>query len=210
MAIDDLLDEHEQGERVRAWLRRNGAGMVSGILLGLALIGGWQWWQKREQDAAAVAGGRYDAAVKAFDAKDLAKGQAEIAALKGTTYGVLGALELAKSQVDAGQQQAAITTLRAVQGDVPQFTPLINQRLARLLIDTGKPEEAITLLAGVTDVEALQIQGDAELAAGKRDAARQTYGRALTLAEVGSPQRRLLELKLSEVGGSAAQPEAKS
>ena len=25
MAIDDLLDEHEQGERVRTWLRQNGA-----------------------------------------------------------------------------------------------------------------------------------------------------------------------------------------
>jgi hypothetical protein len=28
--------------------------------------------------------------------------------------------------------------------------------------------------------------------------------------EVGSPQRRLLELKLSEVGGAPAKPEAKS
>ena len=50
MAIDDLLDEHEQGEKVRSWLRENGIGLIGGVILGLALIGGWQWWQ-RQQDS---------------------------------------------------------------------------------------------------------------------------------------------------------------
>lgn len=40
MAIDDLLDEHEQSERVRNWLKNNGAGMIGGIALGLAVIFG--------------------------------------------------------------------------------------------------------------------------------------------------------------------------
>ena len=30
MAIDDLLDEHEQSERVRGWLRNNGSNGVPG------------------------------------------------------------------------------------------------------------------------------------------------------------------------------------
>ena len=34
MAIDDLLvDEHEQSERVRNWLRNNGIGIIAGIAL---------------------------------------------------------------------------------------------------------------------------------------------------------------------------------
>lgn len=44
MAIDDLLDEHEQGERVRTWLRDNAAGLIGGLALGLLLIWGWRWW----------------------------------------------------------------------------------------------------------------------------------------------------------------------
>ena len=40
MAIDDLLDEHEQSERVRTWLRQNGAGIFGGVVLALAVIGG--------------------------------------------------------------------------------------------------------------------------------------------------------------------------
>src|SRR3546814_7567995 len=48
MAIDDLLDEHEQSERVLAWLRSNGAGIIGGVILGLALIIGWKWWGSRQ------------------------------------------------------------------------------------------------------------------------------------------------------------------
>src|SRR3546814_3750774 len=51
MAIDDLLDEHEQSERVLAWLRSNGAGLIGGVILGLALIIGWQWWGSRQASA---------------------------------------------------------------------------------------------------------------------------------------------------------------
>ena len=50
MAIDDLLNEHEQSERVRSWLQKNALGLIGGVALGLGLIAGWQWWQKRQHD----------------------------------------------------------------------------------------------------------------------------------------------------------------
>ena len=55
MAIDELLDEHEQGERVRAWLRENALGIIGGIALGLGLIYGWQWWQRQQEGLHALA-----------------------------------------------------------------------------------------------------------------------------------------------------------
>ncbi len=45
MALE-LMDEHERGETVRAWLRQNGGSIVTGIAVGLALIFGWQWYQR--------------------------------------------------------------------------------------------------------------------------------------------------------------------
>ena len=42
MAIDDLLDEHEQGERVRTWLRKNALGILGGLARGIAAIYGWR------------------------------------------------------------------------------------------------------------------------------------------------------------------------
>lgn len=202
MAIDELLDEHEQGERVRGWIRRNGAGVIGGIVLGLGVVGGWQWWQRQQSDARAQAGAQYQAALKAIEADGAGKSVAKFATLQDTAYGTLAALALAKSQVDGGQRNAAIATLRGAPRGDAGMNAVIDQRLARLLIDAGKPEDAIKLLASASATGALETRGDAELAAGKRDAARATYRKALATAEEGSPQRRLLELKLSDAGGA--------
>lgn len=204
MAIDELLDEHEQGERVRGWIRRNGAGVIGGIVLGLGVVGGWQWWQKDRAADRARAGEQYQAALKSIEGQTIPKSTAGFTALKDTAYGSLAALSLAKAQVDGGQRDAAIATLRAAPRADAGLNAVIDQRLARLLIEGGKPEEAIKLLASATGTGALEIRGDAELAAGKRDAARDSYRKALTSAEEGSPQRRLIELKLADAGGAPA------
>lgn len=70
MAIDELLDEHEQSERVLQWLRNNGAGLIGGIALGLAAIGGWKWWDQRHEQARMGMATQYQAAIDAIDAKD--------------------------------------------------------------------------------------------------------------------------------------------
>ena len=81
MAIDDLLDEHEQGERVRSWLRDNGAGIIGGIVLGLGLIWGWQWWQQQRTGRTMQAGNDFQAAVSALDQGTMDKAKAHVAAL---------------------------------------------------------------------------------------------------------------------------------
>ncbi len=212
MAIDDLLDEHEQGERVRGWLRNNGAGLVGGVVLGLALIGGWQWWQQRQQQARIAAGGSFSAIVQQLDAGNLKQAQPEVAALvkKGGTYAVLASLQLAKVQAEAGQLDAAIATLRAVQGSGDAMAVVVRTRLARLLIDAGKAQEALDTLGGNLDAAAaIETRGDALFALGKREEARAAYAQALAKLDVGTPVRRLVELKLTEAGGSPVRPEAK-
>lgn len=212
MAIDDLLDEHEQSERVRTWLQRNGAGLIGGVVLGLGLIGGWQWWQKQQQAGREAAGQRFEAALKAIESKDLAKAQPAVAALGPDTgaYAVLARLHLAKAQVEAGQRDAAIATLRAARSEDPALAVVVRSRLARLLIDSGKAAEALVLLGDDTEaVAAIEARGDALTALGKREEARAAYAQALAKLDVAAPQRRLLELKLTEVGGSPARSEDK-
>ena len=206
MAIDDLLDEHEQSERVRNWLKNNGAGLIGGIALGLAVIFGWQWWQKHQVQQAEQANVNYQSALDSIGAADLKKAQAEVGKLKsGDAYANLAALRLAKAQVDAGQAEAAIATLRGIKAD-QTLQSLVDLRLAKLLTDAGKGEEALKVLGDAADSASLEARGDALLAAGKRDQARDTYLKALTAMDVAAPQRRLVELKLSDLGGTPPKP----
>ncbi len=211
MAIDDLLDEHEQSEKVRTWLRDNAAGLIGGVLLGFALIGGWRWWQSQQEQARVQSGERFQVALGNIQARKLDLAKPQVTALPKGAYATLAALELAKAQLEAGQRDAAIATLGAVKASEPSLGVIANQRLARLLIDAGRPGEALKLLAAETvDAEVLQVRGDAHFALGHRDEARAAYAQALTHLDVGAPQRRLVELKLSEVGGVPAKPEAKT
>ena len=208
MAIDDLLDEHEQSERVLAWLRDNGAGLIGGVILGLALIIGWQWWGSRQASADMQAGNDYQAMLDSLEAKDITKAQSQAAALGDTPYAPLAVLDLAKAQVEAGQRDAAIATLRGAESPNPALEQILHQRLARLLIDAGKAGEALQLLGDADDPSSLEVRGDAYVALGEREEARKAYSDVLARLDVASPGRRLIELKLTDVGGSPAKPEA--
>lgn len=204
MAIDDLLDEHEQGERVRSWLRQNALGIIGGVALGIAAIYGWQWWGHHQAAQQQQAHGAYAEAVAQLEAGAVDKAGTLLAGQKGT-YATLAALRVAKAQVEAGKPDDALATLRGIQAD-PTLQAVVNERIAQLLNATGKPEEALALLASDTGSIALELRGDALFATGKQEEARDAYTRALAATDVASPARRRVELKLQEAGGQVPVP----
>lgn len=217
MAIDEQLDEHEQGERVRTWLRNNGGMMLTGVSLGLAVIFGWQWWGRHQAQQDQLAFQTYTeaqaslqkAVAAATDEKpaDLKAAQADVAKLTGENplYADLAALRLAKAQVESGKADAAIATLKALK-PTAELKHVVNLRLARLLAEAGKADEAGKLLAGAEDSDSLVVRADLLAVANKQEEARALYLKALATIDVASPQRRLVELKLAEVGGTAPKP----
>ncbi len=206
MAIDDLLDEHEQSERVRSWLRKNGLSILGGVVIAVGAIGGWQWWQQEHGNKLASANIEYQKVLKGIQDNKVEDAGVAVKALDAgpsNIYSELAALQLAKAQVEAGRNDEALATLRAVKVD-GDLKRVVDQRIARLLVATGKGDEAITLLGGATDPSALEIHGDALMAQGKRDEARGQYEKALKTLDVAAPQRRLLETKLMDAGGTVA------
>jgi predicted negative regulator of RcsB-dependent stress response len=210
MAIDELLDEHEQSERVRRWVRENALGLIGGVVLGLALVGGWKWWQGHQQGQREAEATRYQILQNQLKVQDLAKATTTAASLRNGSYATLAALDMAKAQAMAGKRDDAIATLRALKPGDTLLAGVVRERLARLLLDAGKADEALRILADAGDPAGLGARGDAHLALGHRDQARSDYDKALALTTVGSPMRRVLELKLSEVGGASAQAKAGS
>ncbi|MBP7366748.1 MAG: tetratricopeptide repeat protein [Pseudoxanthomonas sp.] len=204
MAIDDLLDEHEQGERVRTWLRKNALGILGGLALGIAAIYGWRAWVSHQASQQEQAHTAYAQALKQLDAGQVEQAGTLLAGQEGT-YATLAALRVAKAQVEAGKPDEAIATLRGIQVD-PSLREVVDERLAQLFNATGKPEEALKLLEGDAGSAALELRGDALLASGQRDQARDAYADALAGTDVASPARRRIELKLQEVGGTLPEP----
>lgn len=220
MAIDDLLDEHEQSERVRNWLRANAFGLIGGVGLGLGAIYGWLWWQDQRSserlqhsdayqalvDKATPGVGALPGAAKPVDPKAVADAAAK---LRDTPYATLAALDLAKVQLDTGKRDEAIKTLQGVPAADPLFATVVRERLARLLIDAGKAADALKLVEGANDVVSHEVRGDALLSLGRRDEAKTAYDKALLSLEVGTPLRQLVELKQAEAAGApAAKPAA--
>ena len=200
--MDELLNEHEQGERVRSWLQNNALGLIGGIALGLGLIFGWNWWQNdqvRKRDATAT---QYEAFAKQLAENPDQAGKQITGKLAGTPYAAVAALEMAKAQVDAGKEPAALATLQAAKTDDPMLAELIRQRTAKLLVATGKAEDAVRLLGKPTQPGAFEVLGDAQLTLGRTTEAQASYRQALRTLEEGSPQRQVLELKLADAGGA--------
>jgi hypothetical protein len=118
-------------------------------------------------------------------------------------------MHVARAQVDAGDRDGAIATLRAVQAKDPAISTVVRSRLARLLNDAGKPQDALALLGDKPEgAAAIEARGDALFALGRTEEARAAYALAMSKLDVATPQRRLVELKLIQVGGSPARPEA--
>lgn len=214
MAIDELLNEHEQSEQVRNWLRGNALGIVGGIGLGLAVIAGWNWWQGQRLQSSMGVSAVYSQAVQAYEDGKLPadKGKAVIASLdkNNPTLGTLAALQLAKAQVDANKRDDAIATLRGVTQVAPDLQAVLNERLARLLVDAGKAKDALVLLGDERNAGMLDARGDAHFALGEMDKAQAAYRKALVLVDVGNPQHKLIEMKLIEAGGTPPHTEDKT
>jgi predicted negative regulator of RcsB-dependent stress response len=215
----DQIDEYEQGERVRSWLRNNGSSLITGVALGLACLAGWQWWQGQQDKERVVAAGEFAAFNKAVEAKQDDKAAAHAAALRqnhpDTPYPALAALRQAELLHGQGKVDEAVTLLDAVAGEHldPALVELARLRAARLEVAAGKAEAALKRLDSLGEpaftAVAAEIRGDAEMALGRRDAARAAYEKALASLEVGSPTRPMVEMKLTDAGGSpSAQPEA--
>ncbi|MBS7455966.1 YfgM family protein [Coralloluteibacterium stylophorae] len=200
-------------------MRENGAAILGGVAVGLALIaGGFIWKNHRASEAEDVAAQHYAVIEAAGDAEagrvaDLA--HALRAQHPDSAYAVLAALHAARAQLDAGDAAAAAATLQEAAGAAadPALDGLVVLRLARLQLAAGEPADALATLgrleAGSYTGLAADLRGDAQRALGETEQARAAYDEALTHLDAAAPIRALVELKLTDLGGApAASPEA--
>jgi predicted negative regulator of RcsB-dependent stress response len=216
--VEDYLSDRDQEEALRAWWRDNWRWIFGGIVLGIALLFGWFRWQEYRENRGIAAGTQYEAVRVASEQRKLEDAQKALTELtaehESSPYAQQARLLVAKLQVDAGKLEEAAATLRAVteKSKDQELAAIAKLRLARVLIQQGKHEDAIALLdvekLGAFAAAAREIRGDAQVAKGDESAARAEYAAALA-ADDAQIDRNMLELKLREVGGSAADSPAR-
>src|SRR5690606_565316 len=213
----ELLDDHEQSERVRKWLHENGTAIIGGIALGLILIFGYQWWTRSKAEHRLTAATQYLSigdAVEQSDRDGLDRIAGELASnYADTPYAAMALMQLSRQHVEAGQRDEAVATLQRAH-DVAvddALKGIIGLRLARLKLAAGDADGAIAMTSGedvaVFQALAAELRGDALLSKGDANGAREAYGTALTHLDASAPSRRIVEMKLADLGGDASADE---
>ena len=204
--VDVMKSDEEQAEVVKKWLRENGGSLLTGLLLGLALLFGGKAWFQYQHRQAEAASNQYVQLALAVQRNDEQQAVAFHEALlkehSGSVYAVLAALQMARLQLalnkpDAAQAQLA-WALEHAQEDPHRH--LARLRLARVQIALQKPDEALDLLGKVKEEGPWrslyeEVRGDAALASARYGAAREHYREALAALPAESPARTLLEAK---------------
>jgi predicted negative regulator of RcsB-dependent stress response len=213
--VDDYSSDREQEEALRQWWRENWRWILGGVVLGLALLIGWRFYQSHREQQAHKAAALHSEIETALKSDDVDKAGELLGGLTSdfdkSAYAQQARLLLAKSHVDRGKFDDAVPLLRAVidKAKDAQTAQIARMRLARVLLQQGKHDETLKLLdiqkAGAFAGPAREIRGDAFFAKGDREAARAEYAAALA-ADDAQIDRTLVELKLQEVGGVAPAP----
>jgi len=213
----ELLDEHEQSELVRNWLRNNFGSIILGLVGGIGAIWGvgkYQDWRAESLDRAGQQYSLYLAAVEKKDADQIKNlGSTLRSDYAKSPYAVLSAMgEAEKTLADGGKVDAAIASLEWAHehAEFDELKALSALRLSRALLQAGKLDQAATLANTVTakgfSAQAAEVRGDILLAQGKSADARAAYEQALVELDSASARRRLVEMKRDDLPLSGAAP----
>ncbi|MGB0133354.1 YfgM family protein [Dokdonella sp.] len=209
----EVLDEHEQGELVRKWLRANALSIAIGIGIGLLLIFGYQQWQARTARTNGEAAMQFAAFTSALDASRTEEAAQRAEALRTdfakSSYAVFAALRLAEVAASEGNLDKAEAELdwAAQAASEPTLKSLVALRKARISLARGNAELALGQLDGVAKGEfsalASELRGDTLASLGRVEDARAAYGDALSHLDPQSPNRNFVEMKLNDLPAAA-------
>lgn len=212
----DTYNEDDELSRVVAWLKANGAALVIGVALGLAIIVGWQWWNARVDNRAQAAAQLYGSVAEQVEAGQITDPvRAKVEQLKqdysGSPYAANAAFKLAARAMEQKQYDQAISQLDWVieNSDSVPTRNVARLRKARALWSKGEAEAALKSLDAKRpdSFERLfaELVGDIQAARGNRPAAHAAYQRAAA-AVAGGGAAGVLQRKLAQT--AAAQSSA--
>lgn len=204
--------EDEELAVMKDWWQRNGKPLVTGGLLALIVVFGWQAWHRYQSNQSQGASMLYQQLLETTLTPNGQPDAARVADIAGklksefggTAYAQYGSLFVAKVAVDTGKLDDAVAELKAVTDKPASDTlgEIARQRLARVLAAQNKTDDALKLLEGDADKAFLasreELKGDLLVQLGRTDEAHAAYQKAKSAlseeAAVGGLQMKLDDL----------------
>jgi predicted negative regulator of RcsB-dependent stress response len=215
---EEYLTDDEQLEAVKHLIVEYAPWLIGGVLVGAGVFFGFRYFQSYTNERAYKAAAEFSTLTAALQANDHARSRQIADALikdyASSPYADQAQLTLARLDVDEGHQGSAIAPLTQVMNGSKdtELRQIARLRLARVLTDQGKADEAIKTLAepmpAAFSARYHEVRGDAFFA--KKDIPRAVteYQAALGAADASGINGALLELKIQDLGAGAA-PTAK-
>ena len=186
-------NEEEQIKELKDWWDKNGKSVIAGVIIGVGALVGWKGWGTYHERQAMEASDLYNNMQKYLLAQDLEAFTLQAGTLKenysATPYASLGALILAKANVEDGDYPLAIENLQWVIDNSKQDTlkAIAHLRLARLYISDNQLDaaEAVLLKEYPNAYNSLkqELLGDLYASQGDYSSALKAYDAAIHSAE---------------------------
>ena len=211
---DKILEIHvaedDDTQKLRAWWKKNGMGMVAGVAIGVAGVGGFKGWQVYTENRALSASDVFQEML-AYDesgAVEQAQDRAQMLAkdYRSTPYVDMAYLMIAKLAIQNNELSNAMEALTHVmtKSNDPAMRQLARLRLARVTLLAGDLVRAQELVTtddvGGFESEYPEVLGDILVAQHKYSDAAEAYDRALQALAPASSSRALLTSKRNYAG----------
>jgi predicted negative regulator of RcsB-dependent stress response len=213
--VDLNLVEDDEHEKVRKWWQENRTPIISGVVLGLSIIVGFNWWGEYKTGRAETASMLYmdllknDAETSKVSITAMDVGQKIIDEYHDTPYAGKAALIVARIAYDNKDIEEAKAKLNWAIDHSDQFETVhaARLRLANILMVEKKFNEALDLLS-VEHMEGFEshyyeMRGDIFLKLEQPAKARDAYRAAIDGLSAGSMYEPILKMKMDAIAAGS-------
>ncbi len=181
----ELYDsEEEQVQAIKDWWKENGKAVILGSVIGLGGLFGWNYYQDSVTAQKEAASDSYTQIIEqltTYGTNAIPEVEEFIEANKEAEYAVLVALQLAKTQAEAGELDKALAQLQWAKTNTKDkaLAPITNLRIARIQLQKEQYDAALTTLNSLDSAawtgRVAELKGDIMLRKGDKEAAYSAY-----------------------------------
>jgi predicted negative regulator of RcsB-dependent stress response len=204
--------EDQQVEELKKWWKENGKSVITGVVIGFALLAGWRWWQTYTEQQAQIASSIYEQVLFSLEKEEKPEKANEIAGKllsnhSGSPYAVLAVFNLARHDLENGDIDSAHARLQWAidqNSHLSELTHIARLRKTRLFLSQEKWAEAKSLITGIEVAQFkgayAELRGDIAVAEGQIDEARTAYEEALETEDLSFQHREWVQMKRDNLG----------